>query len=35
MIKTRDFQVVKMLGGLRIKELELKRKMWREKKASW
>jgi hypothetical protein len=35
MIKTRDLQVVKMLGDLRAKQLELKRKIWWERKASW
>jgi hypothetical protein len=35
MIKTRDLQVVKTLGDLRAKQLELKRKIWRERKASW
>ena len=35
MIKTRDLQVVKTLGDLREKQLELKRKIWRERKASW
>jgi hypothetical protein len=33
--KTRDLQVVKMLGDLRAKQLELKRKIWQERKASW
>src|SRR5712691_13546517 len=34
MIKTRDLQVVKTWGDLRGKQLELKRKIWRERKAS-
>jgi hypothetical protein len=35
LIKTRDLQVVKTLEDLRAKQLELKRKIWRERKASW
>jgi hypothetical protein len=35
MIKMKDLQVVKTLGDLREKQLELKRKIWWERKASW
>ena len=35
LIKTRDLQVVKTLGDLSEKKLELKRRIWRERNASW